>query len=118
MALLDGRTFHAIRQVGGNWRVGVLGLTSKQPASRSNHSGKMQEGKQVELYTLTNSKGIEVAITNYGGTIVSLKVPDRTGKMGDVVLGFGSVKSYLQNRRISGRSSGATAIASGTASSR
>ncbi len=53
------------------------------------------EGEIVDLYTLTNSSGMEVAITNYGGTIVSLKVPDRDGEMADVVLGFDSLGGYL-----------------------
>lgn len=50
--------------------------------------------KQTSLYTLTNSKGMRVDITNYGGRIVSIMVPDRNGKMQDVVLGFDNVKDY------------------------
>jgi len=42
--------------------------------------GKTSDGRPVDLYTLTNQKGMEVAITNFGGIVVSLKVPDRTGK--------------------------------------
>jgi len=106
----------------GKWAaigaLGVLGLTSQAASIKKQPFGKMQEGKQVELYTLTNSKGIEVAITNYGGTIVSLKVPDRTGKMGDVVLGFGSVKTYLQNTAYLGALIGRYGNRIGTASSR
>jgi aldose 1-epimerase len=85
----------------GKWAaigaLGVLGLTSQAASIKKQPFGKTQEGKQVELYTLTNSTGIEVAIATYGGTIVSLKAPDRTGKMGDVVLGLATVKSYQQN---------------------
>ena len=47
------------------------------------------DGKTVELYTLRNSKGAEARIMNYGGVLVSLKVPDRTGALGDVVAGLG-----------------------------
>lgn len=56
--------------------------------------GKLPDGRAVTLYTLTNGK-IEAAIMNYGGTVVSLKTPDRQGKMGDVVLGFDSLDGYL-----------------------
>jgi len=50
----------------------------------------------VELYTLTNSKGVTAAITNYGGILVSLKVPDRAGQLADVVLGFDTLDGYLK----------------------
>ncbi len=53
-----------------------------------------KEGTQVDLYTLRNSKGMEAKITNYGGIVVSLKVPDRNGQFGDVVLGFNSLNGY------------------------
>ena len=58
--------------------------------------GKTAAGDAVELYTLTNAKGAEARITTYGGIVVSLKVPDRTGMMGDVVNGFDSLDGYLQ----------------------
>jgi aldose 1-epimerase len=57
--------------------------------------GKTSSGTPLTLYTLTNTNGVEASITNYGGIVVSLKTPDRTGKMGDVVLGFDSVEPYL-----------------------
>jgi len=51
-------------------------------------------GKQVQLYTLTNSNGMEVCLTNYGGRVVSLSVPDKNGKLTDVVLGYDNIKQY------------------------
>src|SRR5215813_571861 len=51
-------------------------------------------GKPVDIYTLTNSKGVEARIMTYGGTVVSLEVPDRKGKLGDVVLGYDSLADY------------------------
>ncbi len=57
--------------------------------------GKMPDGEMVNLYTLTNRSGMQVAITNYGGHIVSLIVPDRSGHMADVVLGFDNLDGYL-----------------------
>lgn len=56
--------------------------------------GKTKDGKNVEIYTLTNSRGSEAKIITYGGTVVSLKVPDKQGKLGDVVLGFDSIAVY------------------------
>ena len=50
--------------------------------------------KPVKLYTLKNKNGMEVSITNYGGRIVSLVVPDKDGKPTDVVLGFDNIKQY------------------------
>lgn len=54
-----------------------------------------QDGKQTALYTLTNANGMEACITNYGGRIVSLMVPDRTGEFRDVVLGHDSIADYV-----------------------
>ena len=52
-------------------------------------------GKQTQLYTLTNANGMEVCITNFGGRIVSIMVPDKNGEMEDVVLGFDSIADYI-----------------------
>jgi aldose 1-epimerase len=59
--------------------------------------GKTADGKTVDLYTIRNTRGFEAKITNYGGIVVSLKVPDRNGKFDDVVLGFNDFDSYLKN---------------------
>ncbi|HJU57042.1 MAG TPA: aldose epimerase family protein [Pyrinomonadaceae bacterium] len=53
------------------------------------------DGKEVSIYTLTNRKGAEARITNYGGIVVSLRVPDRKGQMDDVVLGFDTLDEYV-----------------------
>jgi aldose 1-epimerase len=53
------------------------------------------DGAQVDLYTLKNSNGLEAQITNYGGIVVSLKIPDKSGKLGDVVLGFETLNDYI-----------------------
>lgn len=52
-------------------------------------------GKTTALYVLSNAQGMEVCITNYGGRIVSIMVPDRDGQLRDVVLGFDSIQDYL-----------------------
>ena len=56
--------------------------------------GAIDSGEKTDLYVLTNSRGMAVAITNYGATVVSIKVPDRTGKFADVVLGYDTAKEY------------------------
>lgn len=52
-------------------------------------------GDSVDLYVLKNASGMEVAITNFGARIVSIMVPDKAGKMIDVVLGFDSISDYI-----------------------
>jgi aldose 1-epimerase len=58
--------------------------------------GTTPDGKSVSLFTLRNRNGVETRITNYGGIVVSLSVPDRNGKFDDVVLGFDGLAGYLQ----------------------
>lgn len=68
------------------------GKVSKQPW------GKGPLGQAIDLYTLKNGQGTEVAITNYGATIVSIKTKDRSGKLGEVTLGFDNLDGYLGNQ--------------------
>ncbi len=56
--------------------------------------GTTKEGTAVELWTLKNKAGMEATITTYGGIVVSLTAPDRTGKFADVVLGKASLADY------------------------
>jgi aldose 1-epimerase len=60
--------------------------------------GKTPEGRVADLYTLTNVHGVQVSLTNYGATLVSLKTPDRFGKFDDVVLGYDGLDGYLSGR--------------------
>lgn len=53
------------------------------------------KGDSVNLYVLKNANGVEVTVTNYGGRIVSVMVPDKAGKMQDVVLGFDNIQDYI-----------------------
>ena len=55
------------------------------------------DGTSVDLYTLTNASGLEATITNYGGIIVSITVPDRNGKLEDVVLGYDTLQEYMND---------------------
>ncbi len=64
--------------------------------------GLLADGGKVSLYTLTNSTGAEVRIINYGAIVVSLKVPDRAGKLRDVVLGYDDLAGYVQDKAFLG----------------
>ena len=59
--------------------------------------GKTADGSAVEIYTLTNANGVELKAMTYGCVITSLKVPDRSGKFADVVLGFDTLDRYLKD---------------------
>jgi aldose 1-epimerase len=58
--------------------------------------GATPDGVPVDVYTLTNAGGVEVRAITYGGIILSLRVPDRDGTLGDVVLGCETVDAYLE----------------------
>jgi aldose 1-epimerase len=58
--------------------------------------GHAPDGTPVDVYTLRNSQGAEARICTYGGIVVSLKVPDREGRMGDVVLGYETLAEYIK----------------------
>ncbi|HEX2962916.1 MAG TPA: hypothetical protein VHO43_14050, partial [Ignavibacteriales bacterium] len=59
--------------------------------------GKTASGQDVFLYKLKNKNGITAEITNYGGIVVRLIVPDKNGKLDDVVLGFNTLEEYLKD---------------------
>jgi aldose 1-epimerase len=66
---------------------------SAMPTSAS--FGKATDGTEVQLFTLTNAAGLKATISTYGGTLTSLLVPDKDGKLSDVILGFDNVSGYL-----------------------
>jgi len=79
----------------------TMARTSATPGAGSTVKrpwGKTPDGQAVELYTLTNRNGAEAEIATFGGVVVSLKVPDRNGKLGDVVLGYDSVDGYVNDK--------------------
>lgn len=85
------------------WAVLLLILSSCQKQEVKTASGLLKSkfqsvinGDSVNLYVLKNASGMEVCITNYGGRIVSILVPDKAGKMQDVVLGFDSISDYVK----------------------
>jgi aldose 1-epimerase len=58
--------------------------------------GKMPDGREVELYTLSNANGLKARIMSYGAIVISLEVPDRNGKLADITLGFDTLEEYLK----------------------
>jgi len=92
-----------IRQLsrGAALLVGLAACTQPStPASKAGVKkesfGATAEGVPVDLYTLTNANGMQVRAVTYGGIILSLRVSDRDGKLGDVVLGYDALDGYLK----------------------
>ena len=82
--------------IGGLW-FALFSVTAEAKTKvTSQPFGRMPDGTRVEIYTLS-AGAYEARITTYGGVVVSLKVPDRTGKVADVVLGFDDVDEYVAN---------------------
>lgn len=74
--------------------IALMMMTASMQSQMTKQSfGKVPDGTPVEIYTL-KSDSIEARIITYGGIVQSLKVPDRNGKMADVILGFGSIEGY------------------------
>src|SRR4030095_15243759 len=57
--------------------------------------GSLADGTAVDIYTLTNSRGMEVKILTYGGILQSIRVPDRHGRLANVTLGFDNLADYV-----------------------
>lgn len=87
---LAGLTIIAMAAACTGEQPATLTISGLNPAAFDSIIG----GKQTALYTLTNASGMEVCITNYGGRVVSLVVPDRDGNPTDVVLGYDNVAQY------------------------
>jgi aldose 1-epimerase len=85
---------------------GSLGAQAMRGTIRKQSFGKTTGGEQIDLYSLSNKKGMEVSITNFGATIVTLRVPDRAGKPADVVLGFDTLEGYENGKSYFGATVG------------
>ena len=73
-------------------------MTEKDKTSiKKEPFGTTPDGRQADIYTLTNSRGCEIKITNYGGIVVSLKVPDKNGNIDDIVLGYDNLNDYIED---------------------
>ena len=79
---------------------------SKGPKITKEAFGKMPNGKEVSIFTLVNASGNKVRVTNYGAKIVSIEVPDRNKKLGDVILGYDKLEQYLAGDKFYGSTVG------------
>ena len=88
--------------------LGIVCLTGCASVSKSNGTiskasfGSMPDGTPVEIYTLRNNNGMKVRIITYGGIVQSIKVPDKDGRLDDVVLGYDNLDGYLKNSPLFG----------------
>ena len=73
------------------------GAATAKSAVETKPYGKLADGTEITQFTLINKSGAEARIINYGGTVTSLTVPDRNGKMGDVLLGFEKLEDYVKD---------------------
>src|SRR5271168_5289291 len=82
---------------------------------KSRFFGRLPDGESVEAWTMTGSGGLELEVITYGGIVTRLLVPDRKGRLADVVFGFNDLDSYLAGHpyfgaiigRVAGRITGA-----------
>jgi aldose 1-epimerase len=76
----------------------MLTMSNLTPASDLDTAvyGKMDDGREVKIFTLTNPKGMTAQVTEYGAILVSLKVPDRKGISADVTLGYDTLAGWLK----------------------
>ncbi len=83
-----------------------LGLMScsqqKTNTFRGQLFGKLTEGVEIKMYSLSNSKGMSADIINYGAIVATLKVPDRNGKIEDIILGFDDLAGYEKDNTFQG----------------
>ncbi len=78
-------------------RNGGVRLLAPDPTVEQADFGTLPDGRKAQLFTLKNGNGMIVRLTNYGGCITEIHVPDRQGKMADVVLGFDDLDRYLKH---------------------
>jgi len=79
------------------WPADAGQQAASRPRMKKQPFGRMPDGRPVDLYVLTNANGMEARITNYGGVLVALLVPDRQGRFADVLLGYDTLPAYLQD---------------------
>lgn len=81
-------------------------MTQSKAKIEVSHFDRSVKNREALLFTLRNSSGLEASVTNFGGIIQSIKVPDRNGVPSDVVLGFNSIEDYLKENIYAGATVG------------
>ena len=87
----------------------VQGDDAKKAGVTKSEFGKLPDGTVIDAYTLTNANGVKAKVITYGAILTELDVPDKSGKMGDVVLGFNNLKGYLDGHPYFGATVGRVA---------
>ncbi|HEY5346863.1 MAG TPA: aldose epimerase family protein [Rhizomicrobium sp.] len=77
------------------WFAATISGASGAPVTQTVF-GHMPDGRPVHIFTLTNRNGLTAQVMEYGGALVSLKTPDRSGKLADVILGFDNLDQYIK----------------------
>ena len=80
----------------GDQSSGEGNTMGSSPTVSTEPFGQMPDGRGITVFTLANANGMRVRAINYGGIILSLEVPDREGRVDDVVLGYDSLEGYLR----------------------
>jgi len=75
----------------------VVGMNHPLPQIDPVFFGTMPDGREAKIFTLVNNNGLEARITDFGATLLSMKVPDKAGEMADVTLGFETFDGWLSN---------------------
>jgi aldose 1-epimerase len=73
----------------------TIGATPSEARVQKSGFGKLPDGTSIEQYTLENTKGAKAKVTTYGATLTELWMPDKTGEIADIVLGFDNLQGYL-----------------------
>jgi aldose 1-epimerase len=84
----------------------LLSVPARSAEVTQESFGAMPDGTKVNIYEMTNSNGLRAKVMDYGAILVSLEVPDRAGKLGDVALGFDNLDSYLKRNPMFGSTVG------------
>ena len=96
------RVRHAFRIVAVLALAGAPLLAQQRKPGVTRGSFGETDGQKVEVFTLTNAHGLEARVISYGATLISLKVPDRKGQLGDIVLGQDDLEGYKTRSRFFG----------------
>src|SRR5262249_49788886 len=101
----DGRSTTIMHQIAVTAAVLTIAVLATLPGEAQGASkagvkkavfGKLEDGTVVNIYTLTNTNGAQAKIITYGAILTELHVPDKSGAMGDVVLGFDNLDQYVK----------------------
>src|SRR5215472_7498101 len=87
---------HVRRHVGLGTTLAVALIAGTAGAATLDHGpyGTTQDGRSVEIYTMTNDRGLRVRFLSYGGVITEIDTPDRKGRLDDIVLGLSNIREY------------------------